>query len=114
MNTQEQAYINGFVKRANAYGFSNEEALELLKTSRCWEGYEPVPGKKPYSNDSCRPKGKVKKAGRIPLSNPAAASKGGMTHLPAGPSIAPKAGPKGGGTIKAPGATAGVTGGVLG
>jgi hypothetical protein len=23
---------------------------------RCWEGYEPVPGKKPYSEDSCRPK----------------------------------------------------------
>jgi hypothetical protein len=22
---------------------------------RCWEGYEPVPGKKPYSDDSCRP-----------------------------------------------------------
>jgi len=25
-------------------------------TKRCWEGYEPVPGKKPYSEDSCRPK----------------------------------------------------------
>lgn len=23
---------------------------------RCWEGYEPVPGKDPYSEDSCRPK----------------------------------------------------------
>lgn len=23
---------------------------------RCWDGYEPVPGKKPYSEDSCRPK----------------------------------------------------------
>lgn len=22
---------------------------------RCWEGYKPVPGKKPYSNDSCAP-----------------------------------------------------------
>jgi hypothetical protein len=29
--------------------------------SRCWEGYEPVPGKDPYSEDSCRPKGKKKK-----------------------------------------------------
>lgn len=26
---------------------------------RCWQGYEPTPGKKPYSEDSCRP---VKKA----------------------------------------------------
>ncbi len=24
------------------------------KKSRCWKGYEPVPGKKPYSPDSCR------------------------------------------------------------
>lgn len=26
-----------------------------LKAARCWEGYKPVPGKKPYSEDSCRP-----------------------------------------------------------
>lgn len=25
------------------------------KTSRCWPGYEPVPGKKAYSKGSCRP-----------------------------------------------------------
>jgi hypothetical protein len=25
---------------------------------RCWKGYEPVPGKKPYSDDSCRKKRK--------------------------------------------------------
>ena len=25
--------------------------------SRCWKGYEPVPGKTPYSEDSCRPTG---------------------------------------------------------
>jgi hypothetical protein len=29
---------------------------ELQKHARCWEGYEPVPGKEPYSEDSCRPK----------------------------------------------------------
>jgi hypothetical protein len=30
---------------------------------RCWEGYEPVPGKEPYSKGSCRPKSKeLKKA----------------------------------------------------
>lgn len=42
----------------------------VVKASRCWEGYEPVPGKKPYSKDSCRPKGtktkvKTKAAGYI-------------------------------------------------
>jgi hypothetical protein len=31
MNTQQQAYINGFVKRAADYGFDEREAIELLK-----------------------------------------------------------------------------------
>lgn len=29
---------------------------------RCWKGYEPVPGKKPYSDGSCRPVGGKKKS----------------------------------------------------
>ena len=33
----------------------------MRKAARCWAGYEPVPGKKPYSDNSCRPKGKKKK-----------------------------------------------------
>lgn len=33
------------------------DATDLTKQSRCWEGYEPVPGKKPYSDDSCRKTG---------------------------------------------------------
>jgi hypothetical protein len=33
----------------------------LLKLARCWKGYEPVPGKAPYSEDSCRPVGSKKK-----------------------------------------------------
>ena len=33
MNTQEQAYIEGFVKRASEYGFSYNEAINLLKQS---------------------------------------------------------------------------------
>jgi hypothetical protein len=33
MNTQEQAYLQGFLKRANDLGFNNEEATELLKAS---------------------------------------------------------------------------------
>lgn len=28
------------------------------KTSRCWEGYEPTPGKKPGAKGSCKPKAK--------------------------------------------------------
>jgi hypothetical protein len=31
INPQEQAYIEGFVKRANEYGFNDEQAIELLK-----------------------------------------------------------------------------------
>jgi len=31
MTTQEQAYIEGFVKRASEYGFNQNEAVELLK-----------------------------------------------------------------------------------
>lgn len=31
------------------------------KIARCWAGYEPVPGKAPYSENSCRPKSKKKK-----------------------------------------------------
>jgi hypothetical protein len=33
----------------------------VMKSARCWAGYEPVPGKAPYSEDSCRPKGSKKK-----------------------------------------------------
>lgn len=33
----------------------------IPKIARCWKGYEPVPGKKPYSEDSCRPQGSKKK-----------------------------------------------------
>lgn len=33
-----------------------------MRKSRCWEGYEPVPGKKAYEKGSCRPKGSKKKA----------------------------------------------------
>ena len=39
----------------------NVEQLAKLAAGRCWAGYEPVPGKKPYSNDSCRPVGSKKK-----------------------------------------------------
>jgi adenylate kinase family enzyme len=32
---------------------------------RCWEGYEPVPGKEAYSEDSCRPKTDKKKKSEL-------------------------------------------------
>lgn len=32
------------------------------KEGRCWEGYEPTPGKKPYSKGSCQPMKKEEKA----------------------------------------------------
>lgn len=34
--------------------FKND--IEKKKKNRCWDGYEPVPGKKAYSEDSCRKK----------------------------------------------------------
>lgn len=34
----------------------NEAKKNKKKKGRCWIGYEPVPGKKPYSKGSCRPK----------------------------------------------------------
>jgi hypothetical protein len=40
---------------------SAEKLASLLKKARCWAGYEPVPGKKPYSEDSCRPVGSAPK-----------------------------------------------------
>jgi hypothetical protein len=36
-------------------------ARDAVKEARCWKGYEPVPGKAPYSEDSCRPAGSGKK-----------------------------------------------------
>lgn len=52
--------------------YDMSEIKEAAK--RCWKGYEPVPGKKPYSNDSCRPisagkKHSVKKADDEEMTN---------------------------------------------
>ena len=38
MTNQEQAYINGFVKRANQHGLSDYQAIELLKQSDFAQG----------------------------------------------------------------------------
>ena len=38
-----------------------EEIIEDMDIiSRCWEGYEPVPGKEPYEKGSCRKKASTK------------------------------------------------------
>jgi hypothetical protein len=50
------------LQNASTNGMKQGSALEFGKAAgRCWTGYEPVPGKKPYSNDSCRPVGSKKK-----------------------------------------------------
>ena len=33
-----------------------KEKKKKKKGSRCWSGYEPTPGKEPYSDGSCRKK----------------------------------------------------------
>ena len=41
--------------KSSAYAICNEAGAGMDKTeNRCWEGYEPTPGKKPYSEGSCR------------------------------------------------------------
>ena len=32
----------------------------VMKAARCWAGYEPVPGSKPFTEGSCRPKNSKK------------------------------------------------------
>ncbi|NBT76406.1 hypothetical protein EBZ80_17505 [bacterium] len=60
----QNASVNG-VKQGSALSFGEKIA------GRCWKGYEPVPGKKPYSNDSCRPVGSKKKKEKKAVSSAA-------------------------------------------
>lgn len=55
----EAARYYDCVPERNAEGPS----LQMVRhnAAKCWEGYERVPGTKPYSNDSCRKKGSGKK-----------------------------------------------------
>lgn len=57
---------------------------ELQKQARCWEGYRPVPGKKPYSKDSCKPdtdKKKEKTAVELQTSVPGETSEGLLSRI---------------------------------
>lgn len=65
-NTATDYLTNLFTKRTKRstdMNIAQQIIIEQLitKSARCWAGYEPVPGKKPYSNDSCRPVGSKKK-----------------------------------------------------
>lgn len=60
-NASREKWLRGTSHGGGAYaGWSNlrgqRPAGRFRIEKRCWEGYEPVPGKKPYSEDSCRPK----------------------------------------------------------
>jgi hypothetical protein len=37
---------------------TKKKATAKKKASRCWPGYEPTPGKKPFAKGSCKPKEK--------------------------------------------------------
>lgn len=41
---------------------------ENMKNERCWKGYEPVKGKKPYSSGSCKKSASTKKTQSKPKS----------------------------------------------
>jgi hypothetical protein len=58
-SAERERNIQSGLQRA---GWEKPAAIQtMLKAARCWAGYEPVPGKKPYSEDSCRPIGSKKK-----------------------------------------------------
>jgi hypothetical protein len=70
--TPEEMARNELIKRYGEFPMKSSALIQNLlhkfamqqlitKSARCWAGYEPVPGKKPYSNDSCRPAGSGKK-----------------------------------------------------
>lgn len=74
------------LQNASTTGVKQSAALEFGKIAgRCWKGYEPVPGKAPYSDGSCRPVGSKKKTDK--KEKKAAAP---FTGQPATPQISPE------------------------
>ena len=55
--TMNKAAIDRAIK-----GIVIVRAIEKVAKGRCWDGYEPVPGKKAYSDGSCQPAGGKKKS----------------------------------------------------
>ena len=37
---------------------TKKKSAAKSKTNRCWAGFEPTPGKKPFTKGSCKPKKK--------------------------------------------------------
>lgn len=46
------------VKKSHVKKASKKASKKAKKVGRCQTGYEPTPGKKPYSKGSCKPKTK--------------------------------------------------------
>jgi hypothetical protein len=49
--------IRELIKAGHPHKQAIAAALDMAhgkQENRCWKGYEPVPGKEPYSDDSCR------------------------------------------------------------
>lgn len=44
----------GWIKPAEEIEENVEAASKKKKKGRCWKGYEPVPGVKPYEDGSCK------------------------------------------------------------
>lgn len=61
---KSQKAFQANVRQLRQDGYSIKQSLAIAydimrgekKEERCWQGYEPVPGKAPYSPDSCRKK----------------------------------------------------------
>ena len=58
---EPKSEVEEAAKAAADYAWRQQVEMNKSAKGRCWSGYEPVPGKKPYSDDSCRPVGSKKK-----------------------------------------------------
>jgi hypothetical protein len=80
-NTPNTTKTNGHILKSKE-GASMHIAQQIffkqaaLKAARCWAGYEPVPGKAPYSDNSCRPKRKKKTQTKMKQSSEKVAAPG--------------------------------------
>jgi hypothetical protein len=45
-----------FAMAAKGSKSSKSKSSKSKSDNRCWSGYEPTPGKKPYEKGSCKPK----------------------------------------------------------
>lgn len=56
-----------------------KNAKKMKKSSRCWKGYKPTPGKEPYSKGSCMPEGKGKMPDNFSVKSGDKSAEGGLT-----------------------------------